>query len=274
VAEVATGLAAIGQLVGAAGAQPWFQDSGKAQVRAVSVPWHRPPSGAADLLRRIPETSAERPRIHVERIDGVHGRRWVVSIPGTANWSPVAGRSPFDLTGNVRLMAAQRCAAMTGVVAAMRELGVQKGEPVLLAGYSQGGIVAAAVAADPSVRREFTVSHVLTSAAPVASVPIPADIQVLSLEHSDDLVPRLDGSPNRDRPNWTTVTAPASTADLPPTERNEPFAAHRAEAYQGTADRVDESTHPSIALWRSSIAPFASGSGVGWDVELSRAGTP
>jgi hypothetical protein len=294
VAEVAAGLGAIGRLAGAATGTPsWFRDSNQVRVRAVPAQWQRAASGTSELLSRIPPAVADQPRIHVERVDGVDGRRWVVSVPGTANWSPVAGRTPFDLTGNVRLMAAQRSAGMSAVVAAMRATGVRSGEPVLLAGYSQGGLIAASVAADPSVRREFTVSHLLTSGAPVASIPVPDDVQVLSIEHSDDLVPRLEGSMNRDRPNWITVTAPAPITDLPPVERTEPLSAHRAELYQSTADRIDRSTHPTLALWRLGLAPFlgAGGrssagpsappagagkpdNGAGWDVEVSRVGTP
>jgi len=284
VAEVGTGLGVIGGLVpGGTGGPPWFRESGQIQTRMTPAPWHRPPSGTAELLGRIPEAPPGRPRIHLERIDGTAGRRWVVSVPGTADWSSIAGRTPLDLTGNIRLMAGERSAGMAGVVQAMRTIGVRKGEPVLLVGHSQGGLIAAALAADPKVRREFTVSHVLTSGAPVASIPVPAEVQVLSIEHSDDMVPRLDGSANHDRPNWITVTAPAPTAGLPAVERTEPLLAHRAQLYQSTAERVDRSTDPSILVWRAGLAPFLDGapgfaagnpgSGAGWDVEISRVGT-
>jgi pimeloyl-ACP methyl ester carboxylesterase len=223
--------------------------------------------------------------IHVERIDTGSGRHWVVTIPGTARWSPVAGRTPIDLSGDVRLLAGERSAGMTGVVAAMRAIGVRKGEPVLLAGHSQGGLIAAGLAADSSVREEFSITHVLTSGAPVASVSVPEPVQVLSIEHSDDLVPRLDGSVNRDRPNWITVSTPAPTAGLSPSDRSEPLLAHRLELYRSTAERVDRSVDPSIAFWRGGLAAWlpppqaASGMaggpqvpGAAWDVEISRVG--
>lgn len=275
--EVAAGLGVIGRLTGAAtGAPPWFRDPNEVQVRVAPAPWHGPPSGTADLLDRIPVAAAHRPQIHVERVDSAAGRHWVVSVPGTGNWSPVAGRTPFDLTGDVRLMAGERTAGMAGVLEAMRAVGVRKGEPVLLVGHSQGGLIAAAVAADPLARREFTVTHVLTSGAPIASVPVPDEVQVLSIEHSDDLVPRLEGSANRDRPNWITVTAPAPTADVPRAERTEPLLAHRRDLYRSTGERVDRSTHPSLAMWRTGLTPFLDagrGSGAGWDVDVSRVGT-
>jgi pimeloyl-ACP methyl ester carboxylesterase len=164
------------------------------------------------------------------------------------------------------------------VVEAMRAVGVRQGEPVLLVGHSQGGLIAATVAADPAVRREFAVTQVLTTGAPVASIPIPDDVHVLSIEHSDDLVPRLDGSANRDRPNWVTVSARAPIESLRSAqERSEPLVAHRLELYQRTAARIDSSIDPSIVNWRQGLSPFLYGprssGGAAWDVEVSRVGT-
>jgi hypothetical protein len=287
-AEVVSGIGVLGGLAGMVGTgPPWFQDSARIRIRARPVPVDHPPSGVGDLLRRIPTRARQDgesvgvpqkpPLVHVERMDGPAGRAWVVSVPGTANWSPVAGSTPFDLTGDVRLLAGKRTAGMAGVVAAMRETGVQRGEPVLLVGHSQGGLIAAALAADPAVRREFSIRRVLTSGAPIASVPIPDAVPVLSIEHTDDLVPRLDGSANRDRPNWITVSAAASTVDLSAADRAEPLLAHRIELYGRTAERIDRSTDRSLRHWRAGLAPFLDAPGrsaVGWDVEISRAVRP
>jgi pimeloyl-ACP methyl ester carboxylesterase len=174
---------------------------------------------------------------------------------------------------------------MSGVIEAMRAVGVRPNEPVLLVGHSEGGLIAAELAADPDVRREFKVTHVITTGAPVASIRIPNDVQVLSIEHTDDLVPALDGSTNRDRPNWVTVSTSAPIALLPTEQaRSEPLIAHRAELYQFTAARLDSSDNPSITAWRAGVAPFLGGSppdgsvrpqrpNTAWDVELSRVGT-
>ena len=165
---------------------------------------------------------------------------------------------------------------MAGVVAAMRETGVRPGEPVLLVGHSQGGLIAAAVAADPVVRREFSIRQVITSGAPIASVPIPEDVPVLSIEHDDDLVPRLDAAANDDRPNWITVTAPAPVEDLPSADRSEPLIAHRLELYQRTAAQIDRSADPSLVRRRAELSSLLGGperTVSGWDVEISRAVT-
>lgn len=273
-ADLAAGLGVAGGLVEVAGGPAWFQERMDVRVRVTPASARAPAAGAGDLLGRVPQATAERAKIHVERVGTGTDRRWLVAVPGTSDWSPVAGRTPLDLTGDVRLMAGERSAGMAGVVAAMRATGVRPGEPVLLVGHSQGGLIAAAVAADPAVRREFTVSHVLTSGAPVASIPVPDDVQVLSVEHSDDLVPALDGAANHDRPNWITVTAAAPTADLPAVERDEPLLAHRGELYRRTAERIDASTDPTLQAWRDGMSPFLAGTGSAWDVEISRVGTP
>ena len=65
------------------------------------------------------------------------------------------------------------------------------GEPILLTGHSQGGMVAAAVAAHGS---PYDVTNVVTFGSPTAQVAdLPADVHVLSLEHDGDLVPQLAG---------------------------------------------------------------------------------
>ena len=57
-------------------------------------------------------------------------------------------------------------------------------EPVLLAGHSQGGIAAAALAADPGFRRRHPVGAVVTSGAPIARMALPPQVSVLALEHA------------------------------------------------------------------------------------------
>jgi pimeloyl-ACP methyl ester carboxylesterase len=276
VAEAVFGLAALGDLAGiVTTGSHRFRERSELELRVAPATRPRPASGIADLLARIPVAPNDHPAIHVERIDSALGRSWTVSIPGTASWSSVAGRTPFDATGNVRLISGGRSAGASAVLAAMRAAGVRKGEPVLLVGHSQGGLIAATLAADPAARREFSISHILTSGAPVASIPIPDRVQVLSVEHSDDLVPRLDGAANPDRQNWLTVSAPAPSASLP--ARTEPLVAHRLELYRRTAERIDASTDPSILHWRAGLSSFlgqAAGpaSGAGWDVEVSRSG--
>ncbi len=208
-----------------------------------------PATGTGDLLRRVHELSprqgAAPGSIRVDRLSG-GGRppTAVVHLPATQQWFPVGGANPVDGETNVRAVAGQRTAAGDGVVRALRAAGVGRSEPVLLVGYSQGGITAAQLAADPAFRAEFTPRAVLTAGSPIAGTPVPDGVAVLALEHDGDPIPGLDGAANPDRRGWTTVAAASAGP------------AHSAPAYAATGDLVDASDHPSLVAWRADLAPF------------------
>jgi hypothetical protein len=275
-ADIALGLRVLGRVAGA-GAPGLLHDDTPVAVKVASGPTSTVAvRGVADLLSRIPP-SAGGAKIHVERLDGPDGRRrWLALVPGTDSWSPVTGASPFDLSGDVGLVSGARSAGMTATARALQAAGARPGEPVLLAGHSQGGLIAAAMAADPATRRELTIAAVVTSGAPVASVPVPGDVPVLALEHDDDLVPGLDAARNHDRANWVTVSTPAPTAGLTVAERSEPLVAHRLELYRRTAEAVDTSTDASIVAWRQEVAAFLDDRAevAAWDVEVRRPTMP
>jgi hypothetical protein len=86
-----------------------------------------------------------------------------------------------------------------------------------------------------------------------------------------------DGADNPDRPGWTTVTRhlldPADGDDVVQAAvAEDPFAAHRPEPYQATAERVDASRDPSVLAWKRSVcrfldAPGATSSATDWVAE-------
>jgi hypothetical protein len=125
---------------------------------------------------------------------------------------------------------------------------------VLVAGHSQGGIVAATLAADPGFRRRQRVTHVIASGAPIARLPVPAEISVLALEHRQDAVPRLEGERNADRRHHVTVTR-----DLQGSEVRTAGASHAASLYRETAAMVDVSASRSLIAWREGSEAFLAG---------------
>jgi pimeloyl-ACP methyl ester carboxylesterase len=186
----------------------------------------------------------------VERITGAEGTHaWVVEIPGTQSWNPVPQGTPMDVQTNGAALAGRRTAAESTVLQAMRRAGVPSSEPVLLAGHSQGGMTAAGLAAKAQVRAEFHITHVLTTGSPVATMAVPPDVRVLSFEHRQDLVPRLDGAANPDAPHWTTVSR-----DLGRVDPADPLAAHDGLDYAGTADLLDDLD--AVREWRRSASVF------------------
>jgi hypothetical protein len=220
------------------------------------------PTGVRDLLRGVascyPEGGAPPGTVRVLRVTHPGGRRaWVVEIPGTQDWWPLPGPNPFDLTGDVASLAGRATAAGEVVATALAAAGARTGEPVLLAGHSLGGMVAAGLAADPSFRSRFTVTHVLTAGSPVADYAVPEQVRVLALEHTDDLVPALDGRRDPDRAGWVTVRG-VSGGRRP----LDPEGAHDVGGYVRTAALVDASRDPSIRAWCAGLAPFLAGRGV------------
>ena len=118
-------------------------------------------------------------------------------------------------------------------------------EPVLLTGHSQGGMQAAALAADPDF--DYHVTDVVTAGAPVATSGIPDHVNVLSLENTGDVVPLLDGEDNPAHANHTTVKADVHTGDIGANhDINGDESKGQVGIYEQIAGAVDDSDDPSV----------------------------
>lgn len=123
----------------------------------------------------------------------------------------------------------------------------------------QGGITAAAMASDPALRDRFHVTSVVTGGSPIGHYDIPDDVSVLSLEHAQDVVPRLDGTDNPDRPSWVTVSRELDDREGTVGGRRDIAAAHSTRNYAGTGSDVDGSHDASIEAWRENNRAFLDG---------------
>jgi PGAP1-like protein len=212
--------------------------------------------GVSDLVAAGEGLDGGRVRV-LETTRGDGGSAWVVIVPGTQEWSPRAGANPFDLTTDVRALTGDATLAAAGVAAALAEARVRSGrgtpdDPVLLVGHSQGGILAAALASDPAFRRSNRVTHVVTSGSPVGLFPVPSSTRVLSVEHADDPVPRLDLTPNPAGDSWTTIVAPTRSL---PVDVNR----HRLGAYVQTvrvAEGAPRGTVGGLDAWQASAGTY------------------
>ena len=260
---------AVGGLVAAGGLLGAFEDDGVFGVSEPVALDTDPPDSVAALFEHARVLQADEGQVQISSVVGADGvQRFVVQIPGTQDWSPLRGDNPVDLTTNVSLMAGEQTVMQELVAAAMTEAGVGPGDPVMLVGHSQGGITAAALAADPGFRQSFDVQHVVTGGSPIARFDIPSDISVLSIEHDQDPVPMLEGRENPDRPGWVTVER-----DLSGTGDRDPATAHLLDRYVQTGRLVDESTDPSLAEWRAGAEPFLGGSAAQVErVQIERVG--
>ena len=169
-----------------------------------------PPRDLADLIRGLALRNQGLPgEISVSLVTGADGRRRaIVDVPGTKSWSPVPNQDVTSVGTDIRAMAGRGTSYETGVLTALAAAGVTRQDDVMLVGHSGGGIVAVNAARDAARSGRFRITHIVTAGSPIGHVArdLPEDIQVLSLENSADLVPRLDAAANPDRPDITTVT--------------------------------------------------------------------
>lgn len=169
------------------------------------------PRSGAQLLSRISALSSSKTSGQVEvlrhttpRVGGGEKTSWSVVIRGTQRWD-VGGANPQDLLTNLQGVAGEDSDQVRAVRTAMEMAGIQEGETVEFTGHSQGGIVAAQLAADPAVASTYDVASVLTAGAPTAGAAVGEGVDMLNLENTGDPVPALDGAANTDRGRSTTV---------------------------------------------------------------------
>lgn len=160
---------------------------------------------------------------------------WRVTLPSTQDWQIPGGDAGAvnDLGSNLALILTpdQRAAYERAVIEAMHQAGIGPNDAVMLAGWSQGGILAGALASDPTL--PFDIRAIAVAGSPIDHMPIPSDVSVIALQHDGDHVPRLDGVPPRQGPNWVTVGMPSGTSHYP----------HGSEFYADSADRF---TDPAV----------------------------
>ena len=178
--------------------------------------------------------------IEVQTITGPDGGvRHVLYLPGTDDFN-----APWDQDGDVRdlesdldAMSGAPDAYQQGILQALQDAGVGKDEPLLIVGHSLGGMEAAATLAGHG---GYHVTDVVTAGSPTAQLPgFPAGSHVLSLEQRGDIVPELDGAPNPDSVEQTTVTFDAHPD-------GGVLAHHSYDVYEQGAGLVDGSSDPSV----------------------------
>lgn len=183
--------------------------------------------------------------IEIQTITGPDGEvRHIVYLPGTDDLTTLPWTQDGDvrdLGTNLLVLDGQDNAYQQGILDAMAQANIGPGDAVLLAGHSQGGMVAAAILGDTST---YNVTNVVTAGAPTAQVSgFPPGSHVLSLEHGGDVVPLMEGAENRDSPQQVTVHFDDSDAGQAGGIQD----SHSLPHYSNGAAAVDASTDPSIS---------------------------
>jgi hypothetical protein len=236
-----------------------FTDTG---VRASAAPSSEdddgrvpPPTTYEELARRMPHGGDGSPQIRIERhVDAAGAEQWIVWSGGTIDTGfPTSGSEPWDNRSNLYGVAAS---ALPGLAAdstratlqAMELAGVPKGASVLHVGYSQGGIVAAAIAASGDYD-----SSLVTFGSPVDTVVFDEDVPRAHFEHTEDVIPALSGR-HEGQPAGGTVISRSLYDGATPPSGDDPLPAHGLENYQNTARLADTSADPRL---RKVIGPLA-----------------
>ncbi len=206
------------------------------------------PDSLADVMAHLDRTNALSDGLHpenngtieIQTIDDGHGHvRHIVYLPGTDDMTTLPWTQDGDvrdMATNLRLIHGQQNAYQQGILQAMHEAGIRPGDPVLLAGHSQGGMAAAAILSGGS---DYDVTNVVTAGSPTAQVPgFPSGTHVLSLENHGDVVPLLDGEENPDSPQQATVHFDDGGSSIGDN--------HSLSHYAHGAAAVDASQHPSL----------------------------
>ena len=135
-------------------------------------------------------------------------------IPSTQQWLPWSSQNPNDVIGNLMIMQDSSALERMSLEALDREMNAYYNEnkdrlgradvfgaPVMVAGFSQGGITAAAIAEHAS--NTYNIVQVVTAGSPIGNFHIPDDVSVIAYE--SDPVSGLDGQSNP--ASWETITA-------------------------------------------------------------------
>lgn len=167
------------------------------------------------------------------------GKTFIVTLPGTQSEGDVFG------TAGLGEATADGSAGTAALIAdALRKAGASPDDAVVLNGYSQGGIHAANAAA-PLVQEGFNVRYVMTSGAPTGHIDTPPGVIVFHIEHGQDLVPALDGTPNPDTPDRTTMGL-SNPAAVPDGEDKGLGPGHRLENYEEGARLAESAPEQSL----------------------------
>ncbi|GAA4189569.1 hypothetical protein GCM10022288_17610 [Gryllotalpicola kribbensis] len=212
----------------------------------------RAPGGFGDLAKRIPPAQAGQPQLRVEKYtlpDGEH--HWIVYSAGTIDWSLEPGTEPWDDTSNVVGVAGGSAGSTRAAIEALKRAGWKSGEPVVPVGHSQGGIVATAIATSGVA----PVPAVVTFGSPTAGVRVPRGTVDVAVEHTDDPVPALGGSP-RPLVDARLLVREATPADA---RGSGVLPAHELTGYARTAAEMDVSSDPRLVAARGKLAAFTGG---------------
>jgi hypothetical protein len=220
------------------------------KVSSVSSGKADPAQGYQDLISRIPRAEAGQPQIRIEQYE----TGYVVYLGGTIDSGVDPSGEPWDMTSNISAIAELDSGSYSSAVHAMREAGITAEDNVILVGHSQGGLVAAQLAASG----EYLVSDVVTVGAPLHQVELPESVHLVAVEHTEDIIPSLSGvATPAVAVSQLTVSRSLYGAHQPP--RGELLPAHNLSRYVETGAVMDKSGDSKLMAEQKRISSRTQG---------------
>lgn len=204
------------------------------------------PSGAEERLARVP--SDEQVRIERYTAPG-EPPRYVVYVAPTQTFSPIAGEEPWDLTSNVAGVAGLPAGSIRATEQAMADAGITADSEVVLVGFSQGGLVADAVAASG----DWNTVGLETYGDPGGGIELPEGIRGVAVRHSDDFVVATGGAQQATDRTIVERRAYPEGSTIP---SDLPAPAHQKRAYAETARLLDAAQSPELRAELDALDAF------------------
>jgi hypothetical protein len=248
VSSSANTVVALGRSVGL------FKETGVTVKKTSSFEFGAPPTSLTARAESFPspETDPNGEQIRIDRyVEAGKPDRFDVYIAGTVTFNPVTAGQPFDFASDLSGVGQQSTASYQAVLQAMHQAGITAHSPVVVNGYSQGGLLASMVAASG----KYNVQGVVTFGAPSSQVHIPADVPVLSVRNTEDLVPATSGYDVN--PNAVVVERPVFAHQPVPSDWAVP--AHRLSYYHETATAVDAAQSSQVRAVLDPLNQFGAG---------------
>lgn len=158
--------------------------------------------GYSDLTKATMD-AYDHSAIRIQSVTDAAGTtRYIVSIPGTegeigspSGWQHNYGANNWaaNLGG---IAQGTNSTGAEAVKMALENARIPPGAEILFTGHSQGGTIAANVAADPAIAARYNIKGIIGFGSPMDCADIPksgpGSVPILSIQHANDVVPKTD----------------------------------------------------------------------------------
>jgi hypothetical protein len=232
---------------------------GSVSISSYAPAWRgRPAPSIGSMLERVGDLEDQpAASIAVQRVAGTDGvARYVVVLSGMRSMTNTS--DPEDLLGSGAAVVRTTTNYTTCVREAIDAALVPRGSEVVLAGHSEGGVVAMDLAGDPAFNGgRVRVTQVIAAGSPISSKPVApgSGTRVLSIENVNDIVTHLDAAdPPASRQSLERLTY--RFAD----DEHDIVGSHNVSLYARQAAGLADSPNPLMIGVQAGLRPFMAGS--------------